>query len=61
MNFEKNRIVNSYKKDTNTIITRNKSTEFLSSDRVMNTIYRSADNIEKAYYMRIKSLSNINF
>ena len=28
MNFEKNRIVNSYKKDTNTIITRNKSTEF---------------------------------
>lgn len=61
LNFQKNRIVCSFRKDVNKSLTEKSYTDFLGCEKVMNTIYDSNDNLEKAYHLRSKQLSRSKF
>lgn len=62
VNFNKERIVNTYKRDKSKRFRLNGTTEFLNYELVMNTkIDKDEFNKKKVYFMRIHDLDNIKF
>lgn len=57
LNFQKNRIVCSFRKDVNKVAPRNRSFHKM----MMQTMYNSGDKIEKVYYFRVKNLEEFKF